>query len=107
MKIYNKLVRDNIPQIIQRSGKNFKIRLLGEEEYRNELRNKVVEEAKELNKARTKEQMIEELADLYELLDYVLMEEKIDLLEVKKKRIQKNMEKGSFEEGIYLESVSE
>lgn len=107
MKIYNKLVRDNIPQIIVKSGKTFKIKILEEKEFLLELKKKLVEESNELLKTTSKEDMIKELADIYEVLDYILIEHKIDLLEVKKKRIQKNMTNGGFDERIYLEYVKE
>lgn len=107
MKTYNKLVRDNIPQIIVKSGKTFKIKILDQNEFQSELKKKLVEESKELQNANTKEEMINELADIYEVLDYIIMDHKIDLLEVKKRRIQKNMKNGAFDERIYLEYVKE
>jgi len=107
MKVYNKLIRDNVPEVIKASGKICKVSVLDQEEYIQEIRRKIVEEAIELNEATSKAEMIEELADLYELLDYLLIEYKIDLLKVKKRRIQKNMEKGGFDSRLFLHSVSE
>jgi predicted house-cleaning noncanonical NTP pyrophosphatase (MazG superfamily) len=40
VKVYNKLVRDRIPEIIKSSGKLCKIRILHEDEYVRELRKK-------------------------------------------------------------------
>lgn len=105
MKKYNKLIRDNIPQIIIKSGKNIKIKILDQEDYVFEIKKKLVEETNELLKATTKEEKIDELADIFELLDYYLIETKIDLLEIKKRRIQKNMKNGGFDERIYLEYI--
>lgn len=107
MKVYNKLVRDNIPRVIQDSGKSCEVSILSFEDYIQEIRRKIVEEAIELQEAATRVEMIEELADLYELLDYLLIEYQIDLLKVKKRRIQKNMEKGGFDKRLFLHSVSE
>ena len=107
MKIYNKLVRDNIPNIIKETGQKCDIVELEYNDYKREIRNKIVEEAIELNEAKSKLEMIEELADIYELLDYLLIEEKIDALSIKKRRIQKNMEKGGFDLRLYLKSVKE
>lgn len=42
MPVYNKLVRDKIPQIIEAAGKTFTTRTLSDEEYRHELRKKSV-----------------------------------------------------------------
>lgn len=47
MKVYNKLVRDRIPEIIKSEGRNVKIKILNDEEYRGELNKKLQEEVKE------------------------------------------------------------
>jgi predicted house-cleaning noncanonical NTP pyrophosphatase (MazG superfamily) len=78
MKIYNKLVRDNIPKIIENDGKKYKSRILNDEEYEVELRKKLIEEATELSEAKTEEEKIYELADIYEIIEYVLMVNNID-----------------------------
>ncbi len=43
-KIYNKLVRDKIPEIIKGGGEIPKIRILNDEEYKKELKNKLTYE---------------------------------------------------------------
>lgn len=43
--IYNKLVRNHIPEIIDADGKTACCRIMEEEEYRNALKKKLVEEA--------------------------------------------------------------
>ena len=106
MKKYNKLVRDNIPRIIKNDGLEFKTRILNEEEYEVELRKKLVEEATELSEATNIEEKIYELADIYEIIEYILMTNKIDKRQVDIMRIKKNMKKGSFEEKIFLEYVN-
>lgn len=47
MPVYNKLVRDNIPQVIEAAGKTCTTRTLSDEEYRHELRKKAFEELEE------------------------------------------------------------
>lgn len=105
--IYNKLVRDKIPEIIEKSGKKAKYRVLEGDELKAALKNKLVEEANELLNAETEEEIIEEIADVLEVLDGILMcfggveiESK-----VYQKAMQKYKEKGRFEKGYYLESV--
>ncbi len=44
MPVYNKLVRDRIPEIIEKTGKRFTTRILSEKEYIEELRKKSYEE---------------------------------------------------------------
>jgi len=106
MKIYNKLVRDNIPKIIEKDGKKFKSRILNDEEYELELRRKLIEEATELSEAKTEEEKIYELADIYEIIEYILMVNNIDKRKVDTIRIKKNMKNGSFEDKIFLEQVN-
>ena len=105
MKTYNKLVRDNIPLIIKSSGKECETRILNRDEYLVELKKKLIEESTELYEANSVEEKIEELADIYEVLETILKEEKIDLKEVNKIRIHKNMDKGAFEKKVYLKNV--
>ena len=62
--VYNKLVRDNIPEIIEASGKTCKTEILSNEEYLQMLDKKLDEELAEYHQ----EQNIEELADLLEVL---------------------------------------
>src|ERR1700679_4294977 len=63
-KVYNKLVRDKIPEIIRADGKKLKTRVLSDEEHLEALLAKVEEELKELREAKN----VEELADLHEVL---------------------------------------
>ena len=50
-KEYNKLVRDRIPEIIRRDGRNCEIATISEDEYLQALREKLVEEAQEAAEA--------------------------------------------------------
>lgn len=63
-KTYNKLVRDNIPEIIRNSGKECDVRTLSDEEYLKMVDAKLDEELAEYHE----EQNLEELADLLEIL---------------------------------------
>lgn len=64
IKLYNKLVRDYIPDIIRGDGQIPHTRILeDDEEYAQELLKKMVEEAEEISKAKTKRNLITEIAD--------------------------------------------
>ena len=67
--VYNKLVRDKIPAIIDAQGKKANIRILNDEEYRRALETKLDEEVSEYHKDRN----LEELADILEVV-YALTE---------------------------------
>ena len=69
MKIYNKLVRDKIPEIIKENdNKDCKIRVLNNEEYLEELNKKLQEEVKEYLESGE----VEEVADIEEVLRAIL-----------------------------------
>ena len=61
---YNKLVRDRIPEIIESSGKTCTVEILSDEDYLRMVDAKLDEELAEYHK----DQNIEELADLLEVI---------------------------------------
>ncbi len=103
MNEYHKLVRDNIPKILLEDNLDFKIKTLTEEEFEKALRVKLIEETQELLLTTNQEELIEELADIYDVLDCILITHKLDLFDIHKVRIKKNMEKGGFENKVFLE----
>ncbi len=104
MKIYNKLVRDNIPNIIENdNGHTCKTRILPKEEYIQSLRQKLKEELKEYLESGN----VEELADLEEVLRAILQAENITLEEFEKIRQAKVEKRGAFDKRIFLECVYE
>lgn len=62
--IYNKLVRDKIPEIIAANGQDAEYRILSDEEYRHYLEAKLDEEVGEYHRDKTPE----ELADILEVV---------------------------------------
>ena len=75
MKIeHNKLIRDHIPQIIEKAGKQCQSHVLSDDQYKTELKKKLMEEANEVNEAFLKGDVIEEIADVLEIVDtkYIL-----------------------------------
>jgi predicted house-cleaning noncanonical NTP pyrophosphatase (MazG superfamily) len=100
MKIYNKLVRDKIPKIINKNGKVAVVRTLNDKEYVNALIKKLKEETTEFETDKS----IEELADMQEVL-IALIKFVASAEEVEKVRIQKARSKGTFENRVYLEKV--
>lgn len=66
-KIYNKLVRDNIPDIIEKDNEIPVTRILSIDEYRVELYKKLKEECNELISAKGRENILYEVADVFEV----------------------------------------
>lgn len=105
-KIYNKLVRDNIPNIIINNGENPTIRILENEEYKKELEKKLYEEYREVISAKTSEERIEELADMLEVISALAQcEENKSLNNVIELMNKKREKRGGFTKRIFLEKV--
>jgi predicted house-cleaning noncanonical NTP pyrophosphatase (MazG superfamily) len=107
MPVYNKLVRDKIPEIIEANGKKFSTRFLSDEEYITELKNKSFEELGEYRDAETREEALEELADLMEIVHAFAKSHGTTLEEVEEIRRKKAVKRGAFEEKIFLVEVED
>lgn len=67
---YPKLIRDRIPQIIkQEDGRDVTVEVLNDDDFEAWLRKKAIEEAYELADAESDSHLLEEIADLREILD--------------------------------------
>ena len=102
-KTHNKLVRDLIPEIIQKSGNKAIIRTLNDQEYGEMLEKKLLEEANEYITDKT----VEELADILEVVYALAYLKGATKEEVEGLRIKKAEERGGFEKKIFLERVEE
>ncbi|MHA7136599.1 nucleoside triphosphate pyrophosphohydrolase [Rossellomorea arthrocnemi] len=107
MPTYNKLVRDRIPEIIEATGKTFTTRILSEEEYLIELKKKSFEELEEFHDAETREDAIEELADLMEIVLEFAKFHNTSLDEIEAIRREKAEKRGSFDKKIFLKDVED
>jgi predicted house-cleaning noncanonical NTP pyrophosphatase (MazG superfamily) len=107
MPIYNKLVRDRIPRVIESTGKQFSTRILNDEEYIKELKNKSFEELQEYVNANNDENAIEELADLLEIIHALAKCHGASFEEVEEVRRKKAEKRGGFKEKIFLNEVED
>ncbi|MBS4224205.1 nucleoside triphosphate pyrophosphohydrolase [Lederbergia citrea] len=107
MPIYNKLVRDRIPEIIEANGKSFTTRILDENEYHSELRKKMHEELKEYDATDSNEDALEELADLLELIHAATAVHGSDFNQLEAIRQMKAKQRGGFDERIFLIEVED
>ena len=105
-RIYNKLVRDNIPSIIKGNGATPITRILNEKEYKKELEKKLYEEYNEVLEA-SGEDRVEELADMIEVIKYLAKLEGKKLEDVIKTADEKSTKRGAFNDKIFLEKVIE
>ena len=105
MTIYNKLVRDNIPQIIQAIGKQPVTKILNQDEYITELRKKGEEELQEYLSAKTNKESLEELADLLEIVHALATVHGSSFEEIEKLRVEKAKKRGGFTDRVFLVEV--
>ena len=101
-KTYNKLVRDRIPEIIEAKGDKCKIDILSDEEYLKMIDAKLDEELAEYHK----DQNIEELADLLEVIHAAAIARGYTLEQLEAIRAKKAGERGGFEKRILLINVT-
>lgn len=107
MPTYNKLVRDRIPEVIERTGKSFQTTILSQEEYIKELKKKSYEELEEYMSAENNEEALEELADLLEILHALAAVQGSSIDKVEEIRKKKAEKRGGFQERIFLVDVED
>ena len=98
---YHKLVRDLIPDIIESSGKTCETEILADDEYLRMIDAKLDEELAEYHK----DQNIEELADLMEVIYAAAIARGYSIEQLEQFRVQKAKKRGAFEKKILLKSV--
>ena len=101
--VYHKLVRDKIPEMIEKDGKSCVCSELSNEDYITMLDRKLTEELAEYQESKS----MEELADLLEVMAAVAVARGSSLDEVETIRKKKKEMRGGFEKKILLESVIE
>ena len=101
MKVFNKLVRDKIPQIIESNNEECEYAILSDKEFLEKLNEKLQEEMKEYLESGD----VEELADLEEVLRAILDTKKVSLQEFEQIRSKKVEKRGAFKKKIFLIST--
>lgn len=95
-EIYNKLVRDKIPEVLDSKGVFYEKRMASDEEYKKELLKKLMEEVQEFSEAGD----IEELADVIEVVE--ALKKLPEYSAVEQIQQDKREEKGGFDMKIIL-----
>ena len=104
-KIYNKLVRDKIPEIIENDGETPEVRVLNDNEYKKELEKKLKEEYEEVLLAKDKKERLEELADMLEVIRTLALLEDEDIQSVINIMDKKREKRGGFTKKLFLEKT--
>lgn len=104
-KTHNKLVRDNIPDIIRQAGKTPTTRIASPEEYRYLLHAKLQEEFEELTTPGANRP--DELADILEIIHALSALEGLSPNQINDLRTRKALKRGAFNQRIVLLEVEE
>ena len=102
-KIYNKLVRDRIPEIIEKNSKRCICETLLQDQFNAMLDAKLDEELAEYQQSKS----LEELADLLEVMGAVVRARGYTWDQLTDIRKKKKEERGGFEKRILLKEVYE
>ncbi len=97
----DKLIRDNLPQIMRASGIQVFERVMEKDEYLKRLKDKLLEEAKEVIASGSEKQMREELADLLEVTLALAKVYGMEFADIQQVAEQKRADKGGFDNRIY------
>ena len=99
MRIFlqKKLWRDNaIAMMEEKHGSKINWRRLDEQEFNQQIRIKLLEEAEEVVATQSRTELISELADLYEVIDSLITVNAIRIEEIITEQVRKRSERGSF-----------
>ena len=101
MKIYDKLVRDRIPEIIENSGNHCEVEVVNNEVALEYLYKKLNEEVSEL----LEDKNLEEIADVVEVLFAIGKKYGYSEKDILNKRSEKRKKSGGFDDNIILKKT--
>ncbi|MBQ3093074.1 MAG: galactosyldiacylglycerol synthase [Clostridia bacterium] len=104
-KIYNKLVRDKIPEIIINQNNIPEYKILDNNNYNKYLKQKLLEEAQEVINSKNISELKSEISDVLEVIYMIMKNSNISHDEIEKIRQEKNLSNGSFEKKIFLKKI--
>ena len=103
IRVYNKAIRDKIPEIIVESGSEPTIEKLSDEDFLKELEKKLEEEISEYKESKK----VEELCDLIEIAYRIAELKGVSNDSLEQIRKDKNVERGKFKENLFLIQVND
>ena len=105
-RVYNKLVRDKIPEIIEGKNETPVTRILNDDECKLELEKKLYEVYKEVIESSGEDRLFE-LADMIEVIKSLALLSGKTLEDIIELANGKRNKRGGFEKKIFLEKVIE
>jgi predicted house-cleaning noncanonical NTP pyrophosphatase (MazG superfamily) len=102
--VFNKLIRDKLRAEYEKMNQKAVYRKLSKPEFAEALKQKLIEEANEIV-ATDKESVINELADIYQVVEEIIKLYEITPEEVGKVKLAKFEKKGGFSEANFVETL--
>lgn len=102
-----KLIRDRIPEIAKANGVELITQTLESDDFKQALKNKLIEEAQEVSTAESKIDLVKEMADVADVLQTIADTYAITLDEIETHRQMKRQNAGGFTQQLLLVSRKE
>lgn len=97
-----KITRDRMPFIWASHGDTVKYEFIEGADKVRALHEKLVEEATEVREAKTREELVKEYADVWEVFIASIHENGVSMGEVLEEASHKRADRGGFSDGVYL-----
>lgn len=101
----DKLIRDKLPAIMEAQGLRIFTRRLADAEFIDRLKDKLVEEAHEARSADDRADLIDELADVAEVMLALAAASGVSADEIEARRLAKRAERGGFDDRVHNAAV--
>jgi predicted house-cleaning noncanonical NTP pyrophosphatase (MazG superfamily) len=101
----DKLIRDKLPAMMEAQGLTVFTRRLDDAEFVARLKDKLVEEAAEAQRAGDRAELIDELADLREVMLALAVAAGVEETEIEARRLAKRAERGGFDDRVHNAAV--
>ncbi|MDA9163500.1 nucleoside triphosphate pyrophosphohydrolase [Rickettsiaceae bacterium] len=102
---FNKLIRSNLPDRMEKEGVFVNSEALSSKEYIKQLKNKIIEEANEVAESTTIEELEIELADVMEVIHALAEANGLDISGIEAARVKKRQENGCFHPSCYVHDI--
>ncbi len=91
--------------VLEKQGSRMNWRRLNDEEFDAELRVKMIEEVHEVKSARSKDELLGELADMFEVIETLANLHGFNFDEVRAAQLKKGKERGGFGQRMFVETA--
>lgn len=100
-----KLIRDKIPALLESKGIVVHAKTMEDQEFISKLKDKLLEESREVIEAVSPSELCEELADILEVVHALSKVSGLSMHQIEQKRLEKAKIKGGFENKIFNSSI--